>query len=114
MSARAIFWAATGEEFALVLPETSIQGALVVAEHLRQRVAEEPILTTGGPIHITISVGVARVGVDVSDLSMLLDRADQALYAAKQAGRNCVMADPGRATEQDCGMAAPPTLQRPA
>jgi two-component system cell cycle response regulator len=81
-----------GEEFVVVLPETPLQVALVVAERLRSVIAEHPI-EVGEPVvglPITISIGVS-VTHDVEETSdSLLQRADEALYAAKNAGRNCI------------------------
>lgn len=79
-----------GEEFAILLPETEQESAAGVAERLRQAIAESPINTDRGPIPVTISLGVASVNPAVRDLAGLLDAADTAMYAAKQAGRNCV------------------------
>jgi diguanylate cyclase (GGDEF)-like protein len=75
-----------GEEFALILPETSVDGARTLAERLRARVASS---TFPGGLKLTISVGVASTD-DAALFTQLTDRADQALYAAKQGGRNQV------------------------
>jgi len=96
-----------GEEFVVVLPETPLQVALVVAERLRSVVAEQPIEVSESPIGlpITISIGVS-VTRDVEETpDTLLQRADQALYAAKHSGRNCI-----RVAEADAlpGMQIPP------
>ena len=83
-----------GEEFAIVLPGTKKHiGAMVLAERIRQRVAEEPIHTDAGPISITVSVGVAGMDATTPDPGALFKRADIALYEAKQAGRNRVIED---------------------
>ncbi len=79
-----------GEEFALVLPETDRFEARKIAERLRQRIQDKPIKTTHGELSFTISLGVAEMNGNASDLAALLDFADSALYEAKQAGRNCV------------------------
>jgi two-component system, cell cycle response regulator len=81
-----------GEEFILVMPETGLGGAALVAERLRAAVAEEPfLLDARTSLSITISIGVAAT--ESSDkLDDLLKRADDALYAAKNAGRNRVVA----------------------
>jgi diguanylate cyclase (GGDEF)-like protein len=80
-----------GEEFALLLPGLSVD-ALAVGEALRAAVGDEPIMTRGGPVAVTISVGVAtrRAGDESPDA--LLGRADAGLYVAKQGGRNRVVA----------------------
>ncbi|MGZ9236007.1 MAG: GGDEF domain-containing protein, partial [Anaerolineales bacterium] len=79
-----------GEEFALLLPETSGTGARVVAERLRGCITAEPIETSQGSLNVTISLGLAALTVNTMTLEDLLRRADQALYKAKESGRNCV------------------------
>jgi len=78
-----------GEEFVIVLENTSRHTALQVAERIRQRIASQPINTGSHRLNITISQGLA-VRVDEDDLQRLLQRADDAMYRAKDAGRNCV------------------------
>ena len=75
-----------GEEFALILHETTESGARVLAERIRSKVAAS---TFPGGLKLTISVGVAATD-DATLFTQLIDRADQALYAAKQGGRNQV------------------------
>ena len=82
-----------GEEFAAILPETGLASALEVAERLRQHLAERPIIAAGTPIFCTISIGVAELNADDPSMDSLLHRADQALYRAKQGGRNRVEQD---------------------
>jgi diguanylate cyclase (GGDEF)-like protein len=77
-----------GEEFALILPETTESGARVLAERIRAKVASA---TFSGGLKLTISVGVAATQ-EPAIYTQLIDRADQALYAAKQGGRNQVRA----------------------
>jgi diguanylate cyclase (GGDEF)-like protein len=81
-----------GEEFAICLPHTSPEEALVVAERLRYKIAQ---ITSGepgeAPVQITISVGVASLESADRTLDELIAAADAALYRAKAAGRNCVM-----------------------
>jgi diguanylate cyclase (GGDEF)-like protein len=79
-----------GEEFVILLVETDIPGARSLAERIRESVAQLLIATDEAAIRITISLGVARLDEGDSDLASLLGRADKALYAAKQAGRNRV------------------------
>ncbi len=80
-----------GEEFACVLPETSCEEAQGVAERLRQAVAGAAVtLPDGTALTVSISLGVATMGPDVTSIEALLRQADAALYQAKQAGRNCV------------------------
>jgi diguanylate cyclase (GGDEF)-like protein len=73
-----------GDEFALLLPETDIEGAEVAAEVLRQRVQAD----IGG---VTTSIGLATYAVDAPDAETLLSVADAALYQAKHQGRNRVV-----------------------
>ncbi|HZK92342.1 MAG TPA: PleD family two-component system response regulator [Stellaceae bacterium] len=86
-----------GEEFVVVMPETNLAAAVTVAERLRQSVAAEPffIHTAGERRPITISVGVA-VAQTGDTVDTLLQRADDALYQAKDAGRNKVVAQNGQ------------------
>ena len=78
-----------GEEFVIVLENTSRHTALLVAERIRERIASQPINTGNHRLEITISQGLA-VRVEGDDLQGLLQRADEAMYRAKRAGRNCV------------------------
>jgi len=76
-----------GEEFLIVAPETDVTGALSQAERLRESVGQEPIDTFEGPVHVTVSLGVAVSG-EIREADLLLRAADEALYRAKSAGRN--------------------------
>jgi len=82
-----------GEEFALLLPETNEEGALRLAERIRQLVADQKIWYEERCLQLTISGGVAVLGVKgrgESDPTTLIEQADRALYYSKQAGRNRV------------------------
>ncbi len=82
-----------GEEFTVLLPGTALQDAAVMAENLRRLVAEEPfVLRSVGRLDLTMSLGVATLDRDES-FAALLRRADNALYRAKESGRNCVVSD---------------------
>ncbi len=87
-----------GEEFVVVMPETSLGGAIVVAERLRVAVADEPFILQGksDKLPITISVGIAMTGEGTDTQDTLLKRADEALYAAKNAGRNRTITSPAQ------------------
>lgn len=80
-----------GEEFCVLLPDAELDGALSLAERIRTLVAATPIVIENMSLHITVSFGVdcIRPG-EAGTVSMLLERADAALYRAKQAGRNRV------------------------
>jgi diguanylate cyclase (GGDEF)-like protein/PAS domain S-box-containing protein len=79
-----------GEEFAVLLPETELQTAILVAERLRKVVAGEPVAMPEGVVcAATVSIGVAMAKAG-DDLDRLLSRADKALYEAKNGGRNQV------------------------
>lgn len=77
-----------GEEFMVLLPETDLRKATVVAKRLCVAVAESPFELNGKQISLTISAGVSSIRADDADISLVLKRADQALYEAKQQGRN--------------------------
>ncbi|HEV2334755.1 MAG TPA: PleD family two-component system response regulator [Stellaceae bacterium] len=87
-----------GEEFVVVMPETTLSDALLVAERLRVAVADEPFIVegSGDRLPVTVSVGVAMTGEGTDVMETLLKRADDALYAAKKAGRNCLVTLPAR------------------
>ena len=79
-----------GEEFAIVLPKTTLQGAAELADRLRKQVEAKPVMVNGEPIAVTISCGVACYPDGVITKEALFAAADRALYEAKSAGRNCV------------------------
>ena len=83
-----------GEEFVVVMPDTDADTAAMVAERLRSQVAEAPFEIAGKPggQAVTVSVGIATKKDDDVSASELLGRADRALYEAKKAGRNRVVA----------------------
>ena len=80
-----------GEEFAILLPETDHEQARIVAERLRKQVAETSLdIGDGRTLSCTLSIGVATMTDQPTDLEKLLHQADTALYAAKNSGRNRV------------------------
>jgi diguanylate cyclase (GGDEF)-like protein len=82
-----------GDEFAIIMPETAKHDALSVAERICSKVAREVLELPGlGSRKLTVSVGLATCPRDANSAESLLASADQALYAAKTAGRNCVSA----------------------
>lgn len=84
-----------GEEFVLLLCDTPAADAVALMERLRQAVQamQVPVPQSGGPITVTVSIGLAR-HTPADPLAGTLERADQALYAAKAGGRNRVVPAP--------------------
>ena len=82
-----------GEEFLVVMPESTLGSASTVADRLRRAVGEHMVEVAGGPgqLRVTVSIGVAVTGGETMPPAQLLKNADEALYAAKHAGRNRVM-----------------------
>lgn len=79
-----------GEEFVMLLPDTDLNEALRVAERARQSIDQTIIEAQGATLHVTVTIGVARVG---DDLDQAIDAADQAMYEGKRAGRNRVVVE---------------------
>lgn len=81
-----------GEELAILLPQTNLQGAVRTAERLREAISRLRVASPGGgtPISVTASFGVACYAESVKAPDALFPAADKALYQAKNAGRNCV------------------------
>jgi two-component system cell cycle response regulator len=81
-----------GEEFVVVMPDTGLPVATMVAERLRNMVADKPAaLGDGREVSVTVSIGIAVARESGGDTAaQLLQRADKALYGAKASGRNCV------------------------
>jgi diguanylate cyclase (GGDEF)-like protein len=95
-----------GEEFLVLLPETDLDGAAVVAERFRKQVEEQSIKHADFLINVTITLGVSkydgRLGADRS-----IQMADKALYEGKESGRNKVVVwGPDRISEEDYRAAA--------
>jgi len=83
-----------GEEFVVVMPDTDVTLAFTIAERLRKSIEQNPITISRAPgaLNITISIGIAGSEGPGDSAEALLHRADQALYSAKRAGRNRVVA----------------------
>ncbi len=81
-----------GEEMAVILPDTGSAGAAIVAQLMLDRLTSERIAHPTSPFgHVTVSIGIACATEPTLDSwPALLERADQALYIAKEAGRNCL------------------------
>jgi len=86
-----VFGRLGGEEFAVILPDTEQEPALIVAERLRRTLARTRIDTENDQLRFTVSIGVALVGEDDGNIEAALNRADKALYAAKAGGRDRVV-----------------------
>jgi diguanylate cyclase (GGDEF)-like protein len=79
-----------GEEFLVLLPETPLHGARRVADTLRREIAERPVPWAGEGLTVTASFGLTQTQPGEVNVHAVLARADQALYRAKDDGRNCV------------------------
>jgi diguanylate cyclase (GGDEF)-like protein len=77
-----------GEEFIILLPRTAIREAEQIAQRIWQAVSEMPFSFENTLIRVTVSIGVAGLSKDIQDLDTITRCADEALYQAKQAGRN--------------------------
>jgi diguanylate cyclase (GGDEF)-like protein len=81
-----------GEEFVVLLRKTSEAGAEIIAERLRKEISKLAIDSTGRNIQPTVSIGISTRAADQKEhIDHLFERADKALYQAKQTGRNCVV-----------------------
>ena len=82
-----------GEEFVVILPDTNEEMSHFVAERLRRAIGEKPIKCAApqGEITVTTSIGGAYVEPAAHTVQSVLDRADKALYSAKETGRNCTV-----------------------
>lgn len=78
-----------GEEFAVLIPETQLRGGLELAERIRTRIEQSSVIHAGERLKFTCSVGVAQADPDRT-VQQLIHSADEALYAAKESGRNAV------------------------
>jgi diguanylate cyclase (GGDEF)-like protein len=105
-----------GDEFLVILPDTPLLGAQQVAECLRREIATLAIVAGDRRFAVTASLGVAVAAMDDLGVTALIERADEALYRAKRAGRNrfCVAGDTRSALTSDPKILRPPagTLQR--
>ena len=91
-----------GEEFAVIMPEADLSVGVKVADRIREAMAGRELInrTSGNTLgFVTVSIGVAQCKA-TDTLETLIDRADKQLYAAKNAGRNCVMPPPDGESDQ--------------
>lgn len=80
-----------GEEFSIILPETEMAGALIVAERFRQTISDLKVHVDDQVVHFTVSIGITILRQDDTGIEAVLRRADEALYLAKNGGRNKVV-----------------------
>lgn len=81
-----------GEEFALLMPETDAEGARATCERIQRGLAERPIMvSTGAAIPLTLSIGVVSASASSCEPDQLLRLADDAMYAAKEGGRDRIV-----------------------
>jgi len=90
-----------GEEFVVILPGTKEKGASKLADRVRQAIADAHLVFEGARISVTTSLGMAVWPGDGKDSEQILSAADQALYAAKQGGRNRVVAASSAGASED-------------
>ena len=83
-----IFGRYGGEEFAIILPETDLIGALEVAERIRHSIASIPVIYGGKEVKFSVRIGVADVQEHHKNIGELISDTDHALYSAKSSGRN--------------------------
>lgn len=79
-----------GEEFVVLMPDTTLEQGMVAAERIRTAIRSEPFCIDGGTINVSVSLGVACSHEEDRELSDLLKRADEGLYKAKEGGRDRV------------------------
>jgi len=85
-----IFCRFGGEEFALILPDTPAEKAMILAERIRQKIASMTINFNSRVLHFTVSIGISCPLVNEAHTTLsLIGQADRALYQAKESGRNC-------------------------
>jgi two-component system cell cycle response regulator len=80
-----------GEEFVALLPRTSADTLIQITQRINVAVGETPITYNGINISVTISIGASILTAESSSLDELLSQADQSVYQAKDAGRNCTV-----------------------
>jgi len=88
-----------GEEFLVILSESSVQGAVVTAERIRQNVSQLEFASGREKFSMTVSIGVAEYPGDGDDAQSILNKADDALYQAKANGRNRVAVSENESTK---------------
>jgi len=80
-----------GEEFSVLLPDTEIENAIILAERIRAAIEDENFWIQEDLIHLTASIGVAAFNTEAASLEAMIKQADDHMYRAKQQGRNRVV-----------------------
>lgn len=80
-----------GEEFGIILPETDQEGARIICERIRETIEQSAVNTNTGDIRYTVSMGVSQLNADPENYMQWLQKADEALYRAKETGKNRVV-----------------------
>ena len=80
-----------GEEFGIILPETDAENARVICERIREAIENSTVSTTAGDIRYTVSMGIAQLTETPENYMQWMQKADEALYKAKESGRNKVV-----------------------
>ena len=80
-----------GEEFGIILPETDAENARLICERIRESIEKSTVETSAGNITYTISMGIAQLTDEPENYMQWMQKADEALYAAKESGRNKVV-----------------------
>ena len=80
-----------GEEFGIILPETDAESARVICERIREAIENSTVSTTAGDIRYTVSMGIAQLTETPENYMQWMQKADEALYKAKESGRNKVV-----------------------
>jgi diguanylate cyclase (GGDEF)-like protein len=104
-----------GDEFVFLLLESDEAAALPAAQRILSSITDTPFDTDSGPVNMSVSIGMAQVSEFAPDLTTLIKHADQALYRAKQAGRNMICVweyNPG-ADQASTGASSTRPVQRP-
>lgn len=83
-----------GEEFGILFPERNVDEALIALERIRKKFESNPVVMDGKQVTITVSIGVAAFADAQEKDTEVVERADRALYAAKEAGRNRIIVAP--------------------
>jgi diguanylate cyclase (GGDEF)-like protein len=103
-----------GEEFVVVCEETDTRGAFQLAERIREELGRQVFATEQGPLSVTCSLGIAEFPRDASDRVTLFTRADEALYAAKNGGRNQTRTADGQSSVEDKSQGVREGARKPA